>query len=1232
MTRHGRLSLPLPRAVAAAALCALLALLIATLGAERAAAAPAGAAVCTAADCPSTGAPQQLTFSAPAASAGERSRGPALLARPARLHVAVSGVPAGRTATVVVTSPRGRRWRIARTRTFRPRVPGRWTVTGQRIVREDVTLFPKHRSSVVQVRRGGRGTIRVAYVQSVANETAVAPARAIKSFERDGGRLVLTVADPQRKIAAGGVVAAGVSEATPQGALIAVSSVRRSGTTAVVTGTQAPLSAIGPQARITVRPELTLGQDGLARASAAQPGAVEKPYKCSGGVSASINGSVGLDAGAEIGISWGGFWHPLTVKAIAAARLRQSAQLSLVVAGKAKCELDVDLLKRDIRYSPITFTVGPVPVVITPKLNFRVFAEGSVQGAVETSVRQSLDARVGLEWDGDDLIPIKSVTNRTSFTPPKPQFDASIEAGLGPRLMFDVYEVGGPYITGDALARFDVSSHKNPWWRLSAGFQAGAGIKFKVWKFTFNRHKPDLLSKLWTLAEAKGAAPPSVTQETLPGAVAGTPYRTTLTVTRGTKPIAWSVSAGTLPAGLTLNPSSGLISGTPAATGTASFTVKATDAQKQVATRALKLAVAAPAPSIAPASLPAATLGAPYRAQVTGTGSTTPYAWSVSAGALPAGLSLDPRSGLISGVPSATGTASFTVALSGGDGQRATRAYAVKVEAAPLSIPQQTLPGATVDAAYTASLSAEGGVAPHRWAVTAGALPAGLTLADDGRLTGTPTAPVSATFTVTVTDADGTSASRELTLTAAYPALSVPQQALLAPMAGQAYSAQLRADGGGAPLTWSVSAGAPPAGLSLAGDGTLAGTPTTVGPSTFTVTVLDRYGQEAERELTLTVVPNAVEVVTATLPGARVGTAYAQTLDGRGGRAPYTWSLAAGSSLPTGLTLDPSTGAISGTPTTAGSRTFTVRVADADGVTATRSLSIAVAGNTPQDLRSVACPTDTFCMVGDLGGGIVTFDGTSWGDREVVVPGDIAQRISCATATDCLVVTWNGRTKVWSGGTWTSGPDVPSEEFSNALSCITATNCFLGGQAAGARAAVWHWDGSSWTAPDDAVGAGRAVSGVSCPTATFCAAAIGNVHTVSFWNGATWETPVSPGIFNGSSLGCTADRRCVLTDATGQGAFYSGGTWSSRRIGSGSNDPAPVGCSRTASFCAYAFSGDGGSLFTWGATSTEAAGRGRDVAAVACSSADLCVAVGPGGVAQRWDGTSWVDEGVIAAG
>lgn len=395
---------------------------------------------------------------------------------------------------------------------------------------------------------------------------------------------------------------------------------------------------------------------------------------------------------------------------------------------------------------------------------------------------------------------------------------------------------------------------------------------------------------------------------------------------------------------------------------------------------------------------------------------------------------------------------------------------------------------------------------------------------------------------------------------------------------------------------------------------------------------VDRYGQEAQRELTLTVVPNAVEIVTATLPGARVGTAYAQTLDGRGGRAPYTWSIAAGGSLPAGLTLDPASGEISGTPTTAGSRTFTVRMADADGVTATRSLSIAVAGNTPQNLRSVSCPTDTFCMVGDVGGGIVTFDGSGWGDREVVAPGDFAQLISCATATDCLVVTWNGRTKVWSGGTWTRGPDVPSEEFSNGLSCITATNCFLGGQADGARAAVWHWDGSSWTAPDHSVGAGRAVNGVSCPTATFCAAAIGNVHTVSFWNGAAWETPVSPGIFNGSSLGCTADRRCVVTDASGQGAFYSGGTWNARRVGNGFQNPAPVGCSRTSSFCAYAFSGDGGSLFTWGAASTEAAGRGRDVTAVACSSAALCVAVGPGGVAQRWDGTAWIDEGVISTG
>jgi len=87
------------------------------------------------------------------------------------------------------------------------------------------------------------------------------------------------------------------------------------------------------------------------------------------------------------------------------------------------------------------------------------------------------------------------------------------------------------------------------------------------------------------------------------------------------------------------------------------------------------------------------------------------------------------------------------------------------------------------------------------------------------------------------------------------------------------------------------------------------------------------YGQStATKTLTITV-RGPLSISTTTLSDATVGNAYSATLQAAGGLAPYSWSISTGS-LPTGLTLAPSTGIISGTPTTSGTFTFTVKVTD----------------------------------------------------------------------------------------------------------------------------------------------------------------------------------------------------------------------------------------------------------------------------------------------------------------
>ncbi|HUN37855.1 MAG TPA: putative Ig domain-containing protein [Trebonia sp.] len=156
-----------------------------------------------------------------------------------------------------------------------------------------------------------------------------------------------------------------------------------------------------------------------------------------------------------------------------------------------------------------------------------------------------------------------------------------------------------------------------------------------------------------------------------------------------------------------------------------------------------------------------------------------------------------------------------------------------------------------------------------------------------------------------------------------------------------AYSDSLTATGGTGALTWSVSSGTLPPGLSLnSATGLLSGTPTTSGRYTFTVQVADTFGGTATQ--TVTIVIAAVPTLSNPAPASgQTGVAYSNGLAVTGGTAPYTWSVSAGS-LPPGLSLNPTTGVISGTPTAVGLYTFTVQVTDAFGLTATQTLSIGV--------------------------------------------------------------------------------------------------------------------------------------------------------------------------------------------------------------------------------------------------------------------------------------------------
>jgi hypothetical protein len=172
--------------------------------------------------------------------------------------------------------------------------------------------------------------------------------------------------------------------------------------------------------------------------------------------------------------------------------------------------------------------------------------------------------------------------------------------------------------------------------------------------------------QLWGTLTGQLAGSPAVTTVTLPGVTGGQPYSASLAATGGVTPYSWSVTAGSLPPGLTLNSSTGQISGTVGfVAGTYYITVTVTDSESPANTSTGVLSITVtPAPLvITTTSLPAATGGQAYTATLAATGGVTPYSWSVTSGSLPPGLTLNASTGVISGTPDVTGTYSFTVTV-----------------------------------------------------------------------------------------------------------------------------------------------------------------------------------------------------------------------------------------------------------------------------------------------------------------------------------------------------------------------------------------------------------------------------------------------------------------------------------------------------------------------------------------------------------------------------------------
>ena len=1185
---------------------------------------------------------------------------------PGSLTVSIADLPAAVLGAVVVTGPNGYRALVSSTTTLSNLPPGQYTVAASDTPNAGGAYWPVVPYTTLVVPAGGSAHTSVDYADYVPNTTIIINPSQVISLTGTPGAQIITLAPGTQALAAGDVLNTGIGPETPNGLLTKVVSVSTVGGEQVAALTSATLPEAMPMAVFDINATLSAPQAFLpltaatsndwhmtsrseSIAASSYSGSTN-PFDYSGDSPFSCTTSAGITVGPTLSVTPSVHFSgkiglvglfPAVVRATATGTITATAALTASAQAGASCTLSKVNLGPTFTLPDIQTLIGPFYFDVSPQVSLTIAGSGSVSDSLSTGMSVTISATAGLDYTyNNGFSPVARHSVTYNYQAPQVSANASLQITVGPQLNLLLYHLAGPEITIDTVLQFHANTTTTPWWQLQGCLEAGAGFTVPILNLDYS--DPSILKACKTLLQASSPPPLAVSTTSLPGGVGGQPYSATILATHGNPPYSWAVTAGSLPTGLSLNATTGTVSGTPTSAGISTFTVTATDSStpKMTANQALIIQIAAPSPlsitSVSP--LPTAIVGTPYTTTLQASGGYPPYTWTITSGALPAGLILNPTTGVVSGTPIIASTYTLTVMVV--DSKDATSGMPIAITTTTSNIVLNWSSPTAVDSPVETGIIASNSCPSVTFCVAVddagnALMWNGLTWSIPKSISGgyedlSSVSCASRTFCVALSNGghatvwNGTDWSipqvvYSTALSGASPSVSCPSSTFC-----------MSVDDTGLATWWNGTTWSTPKSIEPQINNT---TSVSCASASFCAAV-DGGGNAIMWNGTQWSAPkyidnnptnnylSAVSCPSSTFCVAVDNAGYAITWNGS------TWS--------TPQKVGPYALSSISCPSTA----LCISTTDFGSVFAWNGASWSSVQSIDAStyfLNSISCPSVSLCVVvgdNESQSNAIVWNGAHWSTPEPILqnayrPGGLSS-ISCPVATFCAAVNNFGDASIWTGGTWSLPQQIDNLNALVSISCTATNFCITVDNVGDALT----WNGTSWSSSRQIFNQGGTVAdftAVSCTSSSFCVA-VDTAGNVFYWNGTTWSTPQVIDTANNASLvsiSCVLDKFCMAIDSQGNALTWNGGVWSSLQgIDSATTSSgfalSSVSCT-SMSVCVAVDTN--GNVLTWNGSSWSSPQsidpNGGGLNSVSCTSASFCVAVDLFGNALVWNGTTW---------